>query len=50
MAMGILMARGLSTSEQAFDDLRRASQHLNVKLRDIATAVVRSGELPDAQR
>lgn len=50
MAMGILMARGLSTSEQAFDDLRRASQHLNVKLRDIAAAVVRSGELPDAQR
>jgi len=50
MAMGILMARGLGTSEQAFNDLRRASQHLNVKLRDIAAAVVRSGELPDTRR
>ena len=50
MAMGILMARDLRTSEQAFGALRRASQHLNVKLRDIAAAVVRTGELPDARR
>lgn len=50
MAMGILMGRDLRTSEQAFDNLRRASQHLNVKLRDIAAAVMRSGELPDARR
>jgi hypothetical protein len=27
--------------------LRRASQRLNVKLRDIATAVVETGELPE---
>jgi GAF domain-containing protein len=50
MAMGIVMARGLRSSEQAFDDLRRASQYLNVKLWDIAAAVVRTGELPDARR
>ena len=47
MAMGVVMASGLQTPEQAFDMLRRASQRLNVKLRDIATAVVETGELPE---
>lgn len=45
-AMGILMARGLLTSEQAFDKLATASQHLNRKLRDIAAEVQLTGELP----
>ncbi len=46
MAMGVVMASGLQTREQAFDVLRRASQRLNVKLRDVASAVVETGELP----
>lgn len=45
-AMGILMARQLLTSEQAFDQLVKASQGLNRKLRDIAAEVERTGELP----
>jgi GAF domain-containing protein len=47
MAMGVVMASGLQTPEQAFDLLRRASQRLNVKLRDVATSVVETGELPE---
>lgn len=46
MAMGVLMSSGLHTQQQAFDILRRASQRLNVKLRDVAATVVESGELP----
>ncbi len=46
-AIGILMSqRGLSY-EQAFDELRRASQHLNIKLRDVAEQVRDTGKLPD---
>lgn len=45
-AMGILMARELVSSEQAFQLLRRASQHLNRKLRDIAAEVTETGTLP----
>lgn len=48
IAIGILMARGLTTREQAFDTLREASQHLNIKLRDLASAIVETGELPGA--
>jgi GAF domain-containing protein len=47
MAMGILMASGRSTQEQAFAALRRASQHLNRKLRDVAADVVETGRLPE---
>jgi GAF domain-containing protein len=47
MAMGILMASGCSTQEQAFAALRRASQHLNRKLRDVAADVVETGQLPE---
>ncbi len=47
MAMGILMARGKCTSEQAFDLLRNASQNLNLRLRDVAARIVDTGELPD---
>ena len=39
-AKGMLMAREGITSDQAFDMLRRASQRLNVKLRDIAGGIV----------
>lgn len=46
-AQGILMERERITAEQAFDILRRASQHLNEKLRDVAQALVDTGEDPD---
>lgn len=45
-AIGILMARGRLTSEQAFTDLSRTSQLLNRKLRDVAAEVEQTGELP----
>jgi AmiR/NasT family two-component response regulator len=41
------MEREHITSDQAFDMLRRASQHLNVKLRDVAQQLVDTGETPD---
>ena len=43
VAMGILMAHGRLTSQQAFDQLRSASQHLNRKLHDIAADVASPG-------
>ena len=46
VAMGILMASGKLTTEQAFDQLRAASQHLNRKLHDIAVEITRSRRLP----
>ncbi len=45
-AMGILMARDLVTSQEAFALLRKASQHLNRKLRDVAAEVEFTGTLP----
>jgi hypothetical protein len=45
-AKGILMERERITAEQAFDMLRRASQHLNEKLRDVAQGIVDTGDLP----
>jgi len=39
-AKGILMAQTGCGSEQAFDMLRRASQRSNVKVRDLAGAIV----------
>jgi GAF domain-containing protein len=47
MAMGVLMARGGLTEDEAFAELRRASQYLNRKLRDIAASVVETGRLPE---
>ena len=47
-AKGILMAREGLTADQAFDSLRRASQRLNVKLRELAAEVAYTGEPPDA--
>lgn len=45
MAMGILMARHGSTSEEAFERLRRHSANHNIKLRDVAEEVLLTGEL-----
>ncbi len=42
-AKGVLMARQGVTEDRAFDMLRRASQRLNVKLRDIAEQVAHGG-------
>jgi hypothetical protein len=46
-AQGILIERERITADQAFDILRRASQHLNLKLRDVAQTLVDTGENPD---
>lgn len=46
-AQGILMERERITAEQAFQLLRRSSQHLNRKLRTVAQDVVDSGLTPD---
>jgi hypothetical protein len=43
-AKGILMERLKITPEDAFDLLRRSSQHLNVKLRDVARGLTETGE------
>jgi GAF domain-containing protein len=45
-AQGILIERERVTADQAFDILRRASQHLNLKLRDVAQSLVDTGEGP----
>ena len=45
-AQGILMERDRITPEQAFEVLRRASQHLNIKLRVVAQDLVDTGESP----
>jgi transcriptional regulator with GAF, ATPase, and Fis domain len=46
-AKGILMSLEHVTDERAFELLREASQHLNVKLSDIAQQVNDTGQLPD---
>jgi hypothetical protein len=46
-AMGILMEREKITSEEAFTILRRASNHLNIKLREVAKNLIETGEDPD---
>jgi hypothetical protein len=45
-AKGILMERDRLTGDQAFDVLRRASQHVNLKLREVAQRVTETGERP----
>jgi GAF domain-containing protein len=45
-AIGVLVERRRITSAQAFELLVRASQHNNVKLRDIASLVVETGQDP----
>ena len=46
-AEGILMQREQITAHEAFDILRRASQHLNRKLREVAQDLVDTGEGPN---
>ena len=46
-AIGILMERERITATQAFDILRRASQHLNIKLRQVAEDLVETGVEPE---
>lgn len=46
-AQDILIERERITADQAFDILRRASQHLNRKLREVAQLLVDTGEDPD---
>lgn len=43
-AMGIIMARERCRSDDAFDVLRKVSQHTNVKVRDIAAEILRVAE------
>jgi GAF domain-containing protein len=49
-AKGILMAREHVTADEAFDILRTTSQHLNIKVRELAAHVAETGELPDDGR
>ena len=46
-AQGILIERERITADQAFDVLRRASQHMNIKLRTVAETLIETGETPD---
>jgi hypothetical protein len=46
MAMGILMSSQLLTSDEAFEQLRRASQHLQRRVREVAVEVMQTGTLP----
>jgi hypothetical protein len=46
-AQGILIERERITSDQAFAILRRASQHLNVKLHEVAQRLVDTGVRPE---
>ena len=46
-AKGILMARHKLTADAAFDLLRKASSHRNVKLRTLAEQIVETGELEE---
>jgi len=46
-AKGILIERHKLTEDQAFTALSRASQHTNIKLRDVADELVHTGALPE---
>jgi GAF domain-containing protein len=46
-AQGILIERNRITAVQAFDVLRRASQHMNIKLREVAQTLIDTGEDPN---
>lgn len=49
-ATGILMERHQADSRTAFNVLVKASQRLNIKLREIAEVIVRTGQNPDELR
>jgi hypothetical protein len=44
IAMGLIMARENISRQQAFDVLRRASQRMNVRLRDVADSIAGGGD------
>jgi GAF domain-containing protein len=46
-AKGILIATRNIAADEAFDLLRRTSQSLNIKVRDVVDHVLRTGKLPD---
>lgn len=46
-AVGIVMAASRCTYEQAFETIRRASQHTHRKLRDVADEIILTGTVPD---
>jgi len=46
-AKGILMERHRVTADRAFEMLKRASQHTNRKVRDVANDLAMDGELPE---
>ncbi len=48
-ACGILMSRFVLTDEQAFAALTRASQHRNLKVRELAHEVIATGTLPELE-
>ena len=45
-ANGILMERNKITEDEAYTILTHASQRTNIKLRDVAEELVRTGTLP----
>jgi hypothetical protein len=45
-AHGILIERERTTPDRALDTLRRSSQHINIKLRDVAQRLVDTAEDP----
>jgi AmiR/NasT family two-component response regulator len=45
-ANGILMERHKITEDEAYTILTHASQRTNIKLRDVAAELVRTGTLP----
>jgi AmiR/NasT family two-component response regulator len=47
VAQGIVMNRYELTLEQSFEVLRRFSSQANIKLRDLAAAVIEHRRLPD---
>jgi hypothetical protein len=49
MAIGILMSSRLLTADRAFDELRRVSQHMHRKIRDVAAEVMETGALPEVR-
>ncbi len=46
-AKGVLATRLGITMDEAFEQLRRASQNLNIKLRELADYVAETGALPE---
>ncbi|SDS09358.1 GAF and ANTAR domain-containing protein [Actinopolymorpha singaporensis] len=48
-AVGIVMERYRLNSQEAFDVLRRISQHRNIKLREVAHQIIYTGEIPGAR-